>query len=45
MLDKKHLNLSVRRQSELLNLNRSTLYYKKVVGEEEFELANIVSEV
>ena len=45
MLDKKHLNLSVRRQSELFNLNRSTLYYKKVVGEEEFELANIVSEV
>lgn len=44
MLDKDHGSLSIRRQSALLKINRSTIYYEKMASEE-FSLINMISEI
>lgn len=45
MLDKSYIKLSIRRQSELLRINRTTIYYEKVESEDESQLANMISEI
>jgi putative transposase len=45
MIDKKHKELSIRRQSELLSLNRSSLYMKARSKINDLELCNIISEI
>lgn len=46
MIDKSDKNLSVTRQSELLSINRSSLYYKPVsISDEEYRIKRIIDEV
>ena len=46
MLDKKHGELSVRKQSQLLSLNRSSCYYKKVeTSKEDVMLMNEIRNI
>ena len=45
MIDKKHKGLSVRRQSELLKINRSTLFYEERDKTAIFTLSNRIGEI
>ncbi len=45
MVNTKHQHLSVRRQSELLKINRSTLYYEESDKTESFVLSNKIAEI
>lgn len=46
MIDKEHNELSVRRQTELLQLNRSSLYTKKSSKDDnDLELCNLIAEI
>ena len=45
MINKNHPDVSIRRQSELLSINRSSLYYKKEAKTEEFRLMNMIAEL
>ena len=45
MIDKNHQELSIRKQSQLLLLNRSSLYIKPKVKNEETELCNRIAEI
>lgn len=45
MIDKANKHLSVRSQCSLLDLNRSTLYYKKTSFAEDAEIANRIGEI
>ena len=45
MINKKHQQLSVRRQSELLTINRSMLYYEESDKSENFILSNKIGEI
>lgn len=45
MINAKHKQLSVRRQSELLDINRSTLYYMESDKMESFILSNKIAEI
>ena len=45
MINKNHPDVSIRRQSELLSINRSSLYYKKEAKTEEFTLMNMIAEL
>lgn len=44
MVNKHHKELSLRRQSELLSINRSMLYYKKV-AKDDFIISNLIREI
>ena len=45
MINTKHQQISIRRQSELLNINRSMLYYEESDKEEVFKLSNMIAEI
>lgn len=45
MIDKKHKLLSVRAQCDLLDLNRSSLYYQETPLAEDTEIANRIGEI
>ena len=45
MINTAHQQLSVRRQSELLNINRSMLCYEESDKSEDFVLSNKISEI
>lgn len=45
MINTKHQQLSVRRQSELLKINRSMLYYEESDKTENFVLSNMIAEI
>ena len=45
MINTKHQQISIRRQSELLNINRSMLYYEESDKEENFKLSNMIAEI
>jgi putative transposase len=45
MINTKHQQLSVRRQSELLKINRSMLYYEESDKTENFVLSNKIAEI
>jgi putative transposase len=45
MIDKNHQELSIRRQSQLLLLNRSSLYVKHKSRADELELCNMIAEI
>ena len=45
MMNTKHKQLSVRRQSELLDINRSMLYYRGSDKMENFILSNKIAEI
>lgn len=45
MIDKSHQKLSIRRQSQLLLLNRSSLYIKHKSRADELELSNMIAEI
>ena len=46
MVDPKDERLSIKRQAKLLNINRTSLYYKPVpVGDEEYEIKNLIDEI
>lgn len=45
MIDLNHENLSIRQQSTLLRVNRSTLYYKRVEVAEDTKVANEIHEI
>lgn len=45
MIDRSHQQLSVRRQSELLTINRSMLYYEESDKTKDFVLSNKIAEI
>ncbi|WP_341763460.1 hypothetical protein [Candidatus Tisiphia endosymbiont of Beris chalybata] len=45
MVDKDYKDLSVRQQSQLLNLNRSSLYYKDSEKDQDNYLSNRIVEI
>ena len=45
MIEMNHESLSVRRQSSLLRVNRSTLYYERVDAAEDTRLANEIHDL
>lgn len=45
MIEKNHKTLSIRRQSSLLEINRSTLYYEPIEAEDDTNLANEIHEI
>lgn len=45
MINTQHAQLSVRRQSQLLHINRSMLYYEKSDKIENFTLSNMIAEI
>jgi putative transposase len=45
MIEKNHKTLSIRRQSTLLEVNRSTLYYEPIEAVDDTSLANDIYEV
>lgn len=45
MIDREHQKLSIRRQSELLSLNRSSLYIKTKSKNDDLELCNLIAEI
>ena len=45
MINRRHQELSVRRQSELLTINRSMLYYEEADKTENFVLSNKIAEI
>ena len=45
MINRRHQQLSVRRQSELLKINRSMIYYKESDKSENFILNNKIAEI
>jgi putative transposase len=45
MIEKNHKTLSIRRQSTLLEINRSTLYYEPIEAENDTNLANEIHEI
>lgn len=45
MIDREHQRLSIRRQSELLSLNRSSLYIKTTSKNDDLELCNLIAEI
>jgi len=45
MIDRKEKKLSITRQAELLSLNRTSLYYKPVVNDEEYKIKRIIDEI
>ena len=45
MINTKHQQLSIRRQSELLKINRSMIYYEESDKSENFILSNKIAEI
>lgn len=45
MLATNHASLSIRRQCEILNFNRSSVYYKSCAKEEDMEISNQIYEI
>ena len=45
MINTEHQQLSVRRQSELLKINRSMIYYEESDKSENFVLSNKIAEI
>ncbi|MSO14663.1 IS3 family transposase [Rickettsiales endosymbiont of Trichoplax sp. H2] len=45
MINRRHQQLSVRRQSELLKINRSMIYYEESDKSENFVLSNKIAEI
>ena len=45
MIEKNHKTLSIRRQSTLLEINRSTLYYEPIEAVDDTNLANEIHEI
>ena len=45
MINRRHQQMSVRRQSELLTINRSMLYYEESDKTKDFVLSNKIAEI